>query len=235
MIRKILIILTTIFIWGNSQAQICIPDTSLKTVGYKPDSLKSGKTGVAYSEVISVLAPKDTMVKFSGFDVKATIDSILLTNILGMPPGLTYSCENTNCQYSYKRVGCAKISGTPTSGGVFPLRICILGFAKVLGNKINQPDTVDRFRIIVDGPNGVYRLEENSIWQLKPNPAQKVLQIMNIGLLQPKDFQILDLNGKVLPNAAKAHQNSIQFEIDNLNSGVYIVRQGNYTQKWIKY
>ena len=44
-------------------------------------------------------------------------------DIQELPNGLSYQCNNSNCEYSSGTDGCIKLSGNPTSGGTFPFDV----------------------------------------------------------------------------------------------------------------
>ena len=124
---------------------LCTPDTTCTTdlcpaVGA---GLPDGTVGVSYSEDITVVIPLDS----SGF----TIDSVELTGITGLPPGLTYTCAPPSCTWPGNSFGCFVISGIPTATGTYNLT---LYFTFYLNGLPPQPGSVPYNSITINGSGG---------------------------------------------------------------------------------
>lgn len=227
--KQLYFICTLLLLFGAKavQAQVCIPDKSVKNqpVGFHPDSIPSGKVNVPYSATIHVKTPKDTMVTLGGFPVKANIDSVKVIKVLDIPAGFTFQCDNPRCVFVYDSIGCGTFRGTPTSGGTFPLRIVVRTFARV-GFPITQNDTITRFVLRVEGPNNLYRLVEPQM-QVFPNPATDRFTVF-IPQTQPgQRLLILGMDGrKVLEQTLVAGNNSLS--TNALKPGSYILQYGNW-------
>ena len=108
----------------NLKAQVCTPDTQYTSSGLHPDSatgLDSATLGVYYEEVITVVVPADTVISPGPPPIIIPIDSLVMTNVTGLPPGLTYGCEPPSCHWPGGTTGCILISGTPTDTGTYSL------------------------------------------------------------------------------------------------------------------
>ena len=119
--KKLLLTLCLFVFWGYGAAVFaqCTPDTSLKNVGiYPEDSLPSGEIGKPYQAVIQVVLPKDTSVVIFGQTVSASFCSFAVDTLF-LPPGLTYQCNDPDCEWDVDHTpgaisrGCIYISGTP--------------------------------------------------------------------------------------------------------------------------
>ena len=65
---------------------------------------------------------------------------------------------------------------------------------------------------------------------LYPNPAKTMLNIENaIG-----NVQIFDITGRMLINVENKETNLLQINVSNLSKGMYFVKVGNYTTKFVK-
>ena len=103
-------------------AQICTPDPQYTAPGIYPDST----TGFApatqctyYEQLITNIVPPDTA---SGTIAgTCTIDSVVLDNVTGLPPGMTYGCVPSSCGFPGGTTGCAIVYGTPTDTGTYPI------------------------------------------------------------------------------------------------------------------
>jgi len=212
---------------GVVQAQVCVPDKSVKNkpVGFHPDSIPSGKVNVPYSATVHVKTPKDTMVTLGGFPVKANIDSVKVLKVLDMPAGFTFQCDNPRCVFVYDSIGCGTFRGTPTSGGTFPLRIVVRTFARV-GFPITQNDTITRFVLRVEGPNNVYRLVEAQL-QVFPNPATDQFTVFIPQTLPGQQLRIIGMDGRILMEQnLNAGNNKLQ--TGALKAGTYLLQYGNW-------
>src|SRR5687768_136519 len=118
MTKNLLILSLFIFAGLQLNAQ-CTPDTSIKKPGFYPKTLPNAKEGIAYSEVIQFKILKDT----SAFGQPATVDSAHIDSIKGVPPGMNFQGNKTWPTYLALEVGCALVSGTPSTAGTYPLYI----------------------------------------------------------------------------------------------------------------
>jgi hypothetical protein len=111
------IALTSLSITAIAQ---CTPGPNYAN-GVYPDSATnfvSGCKDVPYEQVISFKIPKDTAVNYQGANVTATIQSIKLLNVTGLPTGFTLDCSTSNCKFLGNTTGCAVIHGTTSQVGL---------------------------------------------------------------------------------------------------------------------
>lgn len=120
--RALFIICSFTIICNLLQAQVCTPDTSIiptnsiiYPVPYQDTVPNSGITlpaciGVPYELIFQVKVPTTITNPFP-----LTINRAKITGIDGLPAGLTYACEPSNCDMPAGTAGCIRISGTPTS------------------------------------------------------------------------------------------------------------------------
>ncbi len=71
--------------------------------------------------------------------------------------------------------------------------------------------------------------KENTI-SIYPNPAKTMLTIENA----TEDVQIFDITGRVVMNIDNKETNMLQINISHLSKGMYFVKVGNYTTKFVK-
>ncbi len=231
MIRKFLSILaigTLSCSYNQAKAQICTPDANLKEPGFLPAVLPDAKKDVAYSEAITVLAFKDTSVKQGSLVVKVYIDSMKITNIMGLPNGMSYTCLSPTCAFTPTALSCVKLSGTPTQEGVFPLRIAILAYAKVSGVlPTTQKDTIESFFINVSGTGTVEQLDARKIL-VKPNPATS--QVFIGSVVEPTIFNAL---GQKQTLQIRKESVGFSLNVDALTPGIYTVKCGSNSAKLV--
>jgi hypothetical protein len=113
----------------------CVPNTTITTVGYYPDSatgLPPAYVGVLYNTVVQIKCPTDTVVSpFGNIHINyIKLDSVLLDSVnpatgkhLPLPAGFTYTTSPTNGQFtnpaSPSKVGangCILLAGTAVTG-----------------------------------------------------------------------------------------------------------------------
>jgi len=115
----------------SMQAQVCTPDTSNTAPGIYPDSatgLAADTVGIPYQQIITVNVPPDTTDPNC---CTVTIDSMQLTNINNLPPGLSYACDVSSCTWAGGTTGCVLISGTvtnPADTGLYDIQASITAY-----------------------------------------------------------------------------------------------------------
>ncbi|MEL6254988.1 MAG: T9SS type A sorting domain-containing protein [Bacteroidota bacterium] len=134
--------------WNNSLQAQCTPDSSITGTGIFPDTLVGTCAGLPYEEVINLIIPPDTIVQ--GFP--ATIDSLVLDSVAGLPPGLNFFCLDGSCSIAGGSRSCVQVSGTPTTAGVYPIDLYITGYVVVFGAPVAQPDTLFSFYTLTINP-----------------------------------------------------------------------------------
>lgn len=107
-----------------SQCQICCYDpncafTSLICSG----SSTQACVGVPYSNVLTIAVP--TSYTDPGSGTAYTIVKAKVDNISGMPAGIIYQCNPSNCTISAGSRGCILISGTASTPGTYPTQTIV--------------------------------------------------------------------------------------------------------------
>ena len=109
MLRSLLTSILVIVLFTGITYSQCIPNTAITTSGIFPDSatgLAIGTVGQPYNQVLQIKVPVDTVTTFGGFPLTVPITSIALSSFTGLPPGLTYVCNPTNCVFPGGSNGC---------------------------------------------------------------------------------------------------------------------------------
>lgn len=231
------ILLACSFIMGISagvSAQ-CTPGPEFAN-GVYPDSatnFKSGCKDQPYEQVISLRIPADTNVVYNGFPVTATIQSIELESVTGLPTGLTLTCSTTGCKFNGGTDGCAVISGTTSEVGVHNLVFYLktTASAAVLPPPLppytlEQKDTLDYYKIIIDdcGGTSVVNADNTASFDVYPNPAKgnvTISKLVNDGL--DKTIQVINAEGKII-KTLHTDKNSISISTEDIKSGIYFVK-----------
>lgn len=204
------------------QAQVCDPDTSLKEPGFYPQSLIPAEAGKPYEMVLQVRALSDTLVDFNGNTIRANIDSIQLTNVIGLPDGFSYSCLNPNCVFVSTETRCSVLKGNPNNDdvGVYPLEFAVVVYARLGILRVPQPDTIRNFTLYVTGGNMHVRPTELSELKCFPNPAVKELMVDGNG--REGVLFITDLSGRKMYEGEIA-KSSLAVDVKNWSNGVYLL------------
>ena len=244
--KKLLSFVFILSFVGFINAQPCIPDNSYTAPGIYPDTitnLPAGAVGQYYLGVITAVVMEDTVI--GGMPV--TIDSIGITNIVGLPTGFSWAANTVTAYFHGGDSGCVAIMGTPTTGmeGTYPLIIYINSVGKLSGMPLELPDTINGYKIVIyDSTHaGIIDNRQYSfgIKETYPNPANSQVFInvtnpeaANIGV------QVFDMLGQLVLSSVEeinAGENLIQLNIANIPEGIYYytIRKGNLalTQKLI--
>ncbi|MEM7656273.1 MAG: T9SS type A sorting domain-containing protein [Bacteroidota bacterium] len=125
----------------------CMPDSSFTSPGIYPATLPNTCVDAFYETVITIVVPVDTTIT-NPFPITVPIDSIVLEEVIGMPPGLSYSCAPPSCGFLGGSTACASISGTPTTPGTYPLDLSITVHVNTILGPIAFPDTLPAYYTI---------------------------------------------------------------------------------------
>ncbi|MBN2728936.1 MAG: T9SS type A sorting domain-containing protein [Bacteroidales bacterium] len=228
------------------QAQPCYPDVTYTAPGIYPDTvtnLPNAAVNQYYTGVITAVVPVDTVL----YGMVATIDSIGVKNIAGLPSGFTWAANTTSAYFHGGDSGCVAIMGTPTTGmeGTYPITIYVESHGKLSGMPLTLPDTVKGFKIVILDSTNVGLIDSRqypfAIKETYPNPASSNLVInvansdaalINITIFDMLGQSVLSTNEKI-----NAGENLIQLNVANIPEGIYFytVRKGEQalTQKLI--
>ncbi len=225
------------------QAQ-CTPDGSLiaDAFGVYPDTTQNfaiAEVGVPYTQVLHFKAPTnagDIDPNLSAF----TISSFTVSSVTGIPPGLSYACNISSCQYPGGATGCAAITGTPTEVGTFEITINVTAVITLFGNNTNYPTSFSGYRIhVVPAGTASLSQKEQTKWSIYPNPVQSELTIQNLGQIDgATSVNIFNVEGKMMKSVQVSGEDLMIIQTNDLFSGVYFVEIQNATgverKKFIK-
>lgn len=209
----------------------CTPDTIYQDSiwGIWPnttDNFAPGDIGVSYEQVINFKVPTDAGDLDSNY-AGITLTNVALISVNGIPDGLSFACDITNCTWPGGAQGCASITGTPTTNGTYPLELEIVGC--VFGGAICDT-TVFNDYVIQIGPVGIetYSIQTNTfkLNQNYPNPSNELTNIDFItGESTKIDFMITNLIGDVVSiKSINSNRgvNSIVIDTKKYSDGVYL-------------
>lgn len=124
--------------WGLAQCAPCEADPNCTSAdGFPtlcPSVLPNATAGQDYETVITFFLPQEITDPGSG--LVATLNSVSVTNISGIPPGMQIELDDEDGVYapsSGQNSGCATLCGPPTFAGAFEIQINILAVVTALG------------------------------------------------------------------------------------------------------
>jgi hypothetical protein len=237
--RLLTLLIVTLFGASSAFAQ-CTPDPQFTQPGVYPDSATNfmpAYVNQAYSQLVTNVVPVDTTVEIiPGFPQTLSMDSIVVDNVTGLPPGFTYQCVPNGCAFLGGTSGCMIITGTPNPGdeGNYPIQVDLSAY--VGGTGIPAPFDVDYYFIDVLPALSVTELNDDffAVKQNQPNPFSKNTTITySMGKSTYVTFTVYNLLGKVVREeklAASRGDNNITVNAEDLGPGVYMYSLKTKTQ-----
>ncbi len=217
----------------------CIPDPLYTSSGVYPDSatgFSAGCVSVPYSQLITNVVPADTLVEIiPGIPSIVTLDSVVITNVTGLPPGFSYVCYDggnvtspvDQCAFEGGTIGCVLISGTAAPGdeGSYNLVISLDAYVGGIASAQAINDITYYSIVITTTCAGVGVSEvSNSKFNLYPNPASESFTLEGLAGLDVSEVAIMNAAGKVISAQSDITSESIDMNVSNLEGGVYFVR-----------
>ena len=209
--------------------------------------INDGITGNYYSDTLTLVILEDTLLDISSLLPTTVVTAMNLAgisttmslavnnavfDILGLPNGISYACNQNNCEYLLGIDGCILIDGTPIQTGVFEVSVNMILNVQipVIPNPI--PGTPPIFNgLAIDLPsfstqqyylliNGATSLNENnSNSNLFPNPTSKIATLF---LRKYSDIVVYNTSGIkviVLNNII----GEIVFRKEDLGTGLFFI------------
>jgi len=152
-----------------SQCSSCTPDYTCVADGFPvlcPTAFPDGTTGVEYLSTATFNMPASVVDPGSG--LSATLESITITSITGLPFGLSLTPSNPNGVYypsNGEEYGCATICGVPLAAGEYFVTINVAVVASVFGITQSLSESFSLPLSILQGSGGgnaSFNVSENS-------------------------------------------------------------------------
>jgi hypothetical protein len=116
------------FFGASSQ---CFIDSSQMVAGVFPDTLPEATAGQFYTTDVTFVMLLDTL--------GLPITNYHITNVTGLPIGLTWQCNNfaNGCNYdpTVNLYGCANFNGTPLIPGSYVAHVTVIATVSVVGDQ----------------------------------------------------------------------------------------------------
>ncbi len=192
-------------------------------------------TYMPYVQVLYVAVPTDTVI----FGMPATFDSIVVTNITGLPSSITYTTSPSNGHLMAGTPACLQFSGTPTAAeiGTYNLTIntLVAGNMPIMGDTIMaMPVTGYTIKVLDSSSFGIYHPSDRidfEVFQNSPNPfgAQTEIAYQSCGN-EKVTIEIFDILGNCVYNetmVSKRGYNSLLISGSTYKPGIYMYRVSN--------
>jgi len=238
--RTLLALIALAVLSINANAQSCTPDPLYmdSLFGAWPDTTTNfppAQEGVFYSETLDFKIPEtvEEIDSASAF-ASETIDSVVLTNVTGLPPGLSYACDVSSCSWLGGAQGCASLFGTPTVPGSYDVVIELDGYVTLpFVGAFSQPTTFTGYVINVTPAAGIsiYHVDDFSVAQNSPNPFSEETTInFKTGTAGKVSLRVMNILGSVVHSEqmqAVPGDNTVKFQNTGLSNGVYVFTLSN--------
>ena len=216
----------------------CSPDflfTSLGVPGVYPPELPisgipmvgmaDGVVGSTYSQTLTLVVLEDTTMDVASILPVSVVTAMSLAGIStvmsldvnhvsfdvsGLPNGISYTCDQSNCEYLSGVDGCILVSGTPTQGGNFPVPVNmivnaqippindpVLGTPIFAGMAVNLPSfpAIEYDLFIDGGATTISEIAQNN--SLYPNPTSSIAKL---SVFNTSDILVYNILGKEILN-----------------------------------
>ena len=204
-----------------------------------PTGISEGNVGSNYNQTITVIVLQDTTLDVGSFLPAAAVAAMNLAGIStvmnvgvnyitfdvqGLPNGLSYQCDNSNCEYSSGSDGCIKLSGSPTSSGTFPfdvnmtINIQIPTIPGILPSMtVDIPSfTAVTYDLVINETTSLQNFSSYS--EIYPNPTKNNITIKTDS---PKQINIYNTIGKLI--LSEEIDGIYFFNTSKLNRGLYLI------------
>ena len=257
--KKFLIFFAILLSFTHLVKAQCTPNSLFTVLGlpgvYPPElailsipmvGINDGVLGSAYSQSLTLVVLEDTVMDVASFLPATVVSAMSLANIptvmslgvnhvafdvVGLPNGLSYTCDLSNCVYPSGVDGCILINGTPTQSGNFSVPVSMIINAQIpaitdpfLGTTIFAGMTMDlpsfsavEYDLFIDGSTAVSELMQSTY--LYPNPT---VNEAKLSLHSISDVVVYNVLGKEVFKSLNILGNLV-FSKADLGKGMFYV------------
>ncbi|MCS6917580.1 MAG: T9SS type A sorting domain-containing protein [Chitinophagales bacterium] len=216
--------------------QACIPFWPDTGYGIAPDTLVNLPPAIVnqpYETVVQFKVPKTVLNNGNPINVY----QVALTGVLGLqdiPSSVpfSYACHPESCLFPADSVGCVKLTGTPTTEGVYPL---IIQANVYLTPVLYLPSPTPGYRIVVEQDVGAPLLQDNEPLLIWPNPAatESYVKFTDAGSEQAVII-IHDIQGKEINKVMMLPNSATRLDASAWPPGLYVVKVRTSSGQWIR-
>lgn len=156
---KVLLFTVSTFFFSMSyygQCVECAPELPCGAGGdfpaFCPDEAEEATTGEYYEQILTFYLP--AQIVDPGSNVQATLLSVTITSVSGLPYGLTYSLNDEDGVYhpsQGQNYGCATICGIPLLPGVYDVSIAVTADVTAFGMTMTQNENFPTVIVVNPG------------------------------------------------------------------------------------
>jgi len=219
--------------------------------GVYPDTIQNfppAAVNVAYSSDLNFKVPATVTAEVAGDDplaqnfIGSAIQKFIVTSVEGLPPGYSYACNISNCQYNGGTNGCANVSGTTTQTGTFDVVInvtatVIVQLPLLPPTPQDVPTSFTGYKIVVGTAGNIEEIIPPV--SVSPNPANDVIKVSGVAAsMKANSITITNIEGKVIAKRNVGNASDFEFDLNGVKAGVYFVNvahaSGVETVKFVK-
>ena len=231
--KKFLLLFAILLSFTHLVKAQCTPNSLFSSLGfpgvYPPEipipglpmvGINDGALGSAYSQTLTLVVLEDTTMDIASFLPATVVPAMSLAgistvmsldvnhvtfNVAGLPNGLSYTCDQSGCQYVSGVDGCILINGTPTQAGNFAVPVSMTINAQIpaitdpfsgttifAGMAMDLPSfSAVEYDLFIDGSTVVSELTQHSF--LYPNPTTNEAKL---SLRSMSDVMVYNILGK---------------------------------------
>lgn len=207
----------------------CIPDPNLNSTGFSPAVLPYSYVGTQYNQVLSFKAPLDTTTYYNGNLVNVVIDSVIMTNLKGVPANFSYQCLQ-RCAIPGGGKGCALLTGMADSSqvGAYRISIYLLTYYHpkgtfFTGSRLDSGDSY-QFRIFLPtGLAGIFPADAPVEIKAYPNPAKTNINLDLSSLPHHTNgtYTVIDVLGRTVTEGNFNNNLAPAINISSYQNGLY--------------
>jgi len=258
--KKILLLLTILISFTHIVNAQCSPNSLFTALGfpgvYPPElpvsgvpmtGMNDGVVGVAYSQTLTLVVLDDTIMDVASFLPATLVSTMSLAGIstvmsldvnyvtfdvTGLPNGLSYTCDQSGCQYVSGVDGCILINGNPTQSGNFAVPVSmtintqipaitdpVLGTTIFAGMAIDLPSFSEvEYDLLVTGSTAINEVG-NYNSKIFPNPTTNEAKLF---LYSVSDVVVYNVLGKEVFKSLSIEGNLVLSKAD-LGKGMFYI------------
>lgn len=238
--KRILLSLSFLIALSLGVSAQCTPGANYadSTYGVWPDTIQNfpmAMQDVAYVTDLNFKVPSnagDVDPNYDGY----VIDHFVVDNVIGLPTGMNYACNISNCTYAGGANGCAQITGTCATPGVYNIQIDITVTVIFLSQPVEVERSFTGYKIEV-GTAGIITLLQKDI-NFAPNPASNEVSMSGLYSAGIESVSIFNTNGQLVKSMETNSYDKIDVNVSDLTEGIYMVHlegiNGTLVKKFIK-